>query len=61
MRVLRAVAKAYQDYGFSAEEAQLRAESTFAAGIGMLHLVDSAAQLTDADRRERFLDLMLKR
>lgn len=61
VRVLRAVAKAYQDYGFSAEEAQLRAESTFAAGIGMLHLVDSAAQLTDADRRERFLDLMLKR
>lgn len=60
-RVLLAVGKAYQDYGFSPEEAQLRAESTFAAGIGMLHLVDSPTQLTNFDRQEQFLDLMLKK
>ncbi|MGV0743046.1 TetR/AcrR family transcriptional regulator [Mycolicibacterium sp. XJ870] len=58
-RVLVAVGKAYLDYGFSAEEARLRAESTFAAGIGLLHLIDSTAQLTTTDRHERFLDLML--
>ncbi|MCV7284668.1 TetR/AcrR family transcriptional regulator [Mycolicibacterium wolinskyi] len=58
-RVLVAVSKAYLDYGFSPEEARLRAESTFAAGIGMLHLIDSTAQLATSDRHERFLDLML--
>ena len=58
-RVLVAVTQAYRDYGFSPEDASLRAESTFAAGIGMLHLLDSAAPLTTSDRHERFLDLML--
>jgi len=61
VRVLRAVGKAFLDYGFSPEEAQLRAESTFAVGIGMLHLVDSTTELASSDRQERFLDLMLKR
>lgn len=61
VRVLLAIGKAFLDYGFSPEEAQLRANSTFAAGIGMLHLVDSTTGLTNSDRQERFLDLMLKR
>lgn len=60
-RVLVAVGKAFLDYGFSPEDARLRAESTFAAGIGMLHLIDSTAQLSSSDRHERFLDLMLAR
>lgn len=58
-RVLVAVGKAYLDYGFSPEEARLRAESTFAAGIGMLHLITSSAELAASDSHERFLDLML--
>ena len=60
-RVLVAVGKAFTDYGFDPEEARLRAEATFAAGIGMLHLVDSTAHLATSDRHERFLDLMLHR
>ena len=41
-RLLRSVAKAYSDYGFSPDDAKLRAELTFAAGIGLLHLAGSA-------------------
>ena len=37
-RVLRAVRQAFADYGFSSDEADLRANATFAAGIGFLHL-----------------------
>lgn len=58
-RVLRAVTRAYRDCGFSPAEAKLRAEATFAAGIGLLHLAGSAPQGGSASRRERFLDLML--
>lgn len=58
-RLLRTVAKAYRDYGFSAEDAKLRAELTFAAGIGLLHLTGSAEEAQTAAQRERFLDLML--
>jgi len=58
-RLLRAVARAYSDYGLSPSDAKLRAELTFAAGIGLLHLADSAAQAQKASQRERFLDLML--
>ena len=57
-RLLRSVTKAYSDYGFSPADARLRAELTFAAGIGLLHLAGSAAQAQKA-QRERFLDLML--
>lgn len=42
--LLRTVVKAYCDYGFSFEDAKLRAELTFAAGIGLLHLTSSAEQ-----------------
>jgi len=58
-RLLRSVAKAYSDYGFSPTDAKLRAELTFAAGIGLLHLAGSAAEAQQAAQRERFLDLML--
>ncbi|OBF84999.1 TetR family transcriptional regulator [Mycobacterium sp. 852002-51163_SCH5372311] len=58
-RLLRSVTKAYADYGFSPADAKLRAELTFAAGIGLLHLAGSAAQAQKAAQRERFLDLML--
>jgi AcrR family transcriptional regulator len=57
--LLRAVTKAYGDYGFSPADAKLRAELTFAAGIGLLHLAGSAAQAAKAAQRERFLDFML--
>ena len=57
-RLLHSVTKAYSDYGFSAADAKLRAELTFAAGIGLLHLAGSAEQAQKA-QRERFLDLML--
>ncbi|OLP00933.1 TetR family transcriptional regulator [Mycolicibacterium porcinum] len=60
-RVLVAVTKAYLDYGFNPEDAALRGQATFATGIGVLHLMDSADALTAADRYERFLDLMLAR
>ncbi len=58
-RLLRSVTKAYGDYGFSPADAKLRAELTFAAGIGLLHLAGSAADAQKAAQRERFLDLML--
>ena len=40
-------------------EARFRAEATFAAGIGLLHLAGSAAQTGSTAQRERFVDLML--
>jgi AcrR family transcriptional regulator len=58
-RVRVAVTRAFVDYGFDPEEARLRGESTFAAGIGMLHLIDSTETLATSGRHERFLDLML--
>ncbi|MEE6138896.1 TetR/AcrR family transcriptional regulator [Mycobacterium sp. 050128] len=58
-RLLRAVTKAYGECGFSHEDAKLRAELTFAAGIGLLHLTASPGQAQKLARHERFLDLML--
>ncbi|OBC00329.1 TetR family transcriptional regulator [Mycobacterium sp. 852002-40037_SCH5390672] len=57
--LLRTVIKAYCDYGFSYEDAKLRAELTFAAGIGLLHLTSSAEQARSVAQRERFLAVML--
>ncbi|WP_197513936.1 TetR/AcrR family transcriptional regulator [Mycobacterium sp. 1165178.9] len=57
--LLRTVIKAYRDYGFSVEDAKLRAQLTFAAGIGLLHLTSSAEQAQSVAQRERFLALML--
>ncbi|BCZ23904.1 TetR/AcrR family transcriptional regulator [Mycobacterium senriense] len=57
--LLRTVIKAYCDYGFGYEDAKLRAELTFAAGIGLLHLTTSAEQAKSVAQRERFLAVML--
>lgn len=58
-RLLKTVTKAYADYGFDPVDAKLRAELTFAAGIGLLHLAGSAQQAQKAAQRERLLELML--
>ena len=60
-RVLRAVRRAFVEYGFDADEADLRANATFAAGIGFLHLSGPVPAGQDAARVGRFLDLMLAR
>ncbi|MCW2517317.1 MAG: hypothetical protein JWR11_6359 [Mycobacterium sp.] len=59
-RVLRAVRKAFHDYGFDDDEADLRASATFAAGIGFLHLSGATPEARHGARSERFLDLMLR-
>ena len=58
-RILAAVRRAFEDYGFDAEEAELRADATFAAGIGFLHLSGTSPHPRLAARSARFLDLML--
>jgi AcrR family transcriptional regulator len=58
-RLLHSVTKAYTDHGFSPADAKLRAELTFAAGIGLLHLAGSAEHAQRAAQREGLLDLML--
>jgi AcrR family transcriptional regulator len=61
LRVVIAVRQAFLDYGFSENEAQLRANATFAAGIGFLHLAGPKPNSKAAAGREQFLDIMLKR
>jgi AcrR family transcriptional regulator len=60
-RVLEAVRQAFLDAGFAQEDADLRANATFAAGIGFLHLSGQQPNARGAANRERFLDLMLAR
>ena len=60
-RLLRAVRQAFLDYGFDADDAELRANATFAAGVGFLHLSGKTPGTRDAAHGERFLDLMLAR
>ncbi len=60
-RILDAVRRAFLDHGFDAEDAELRANATFAAGVGFLHLSGKMPNARGVARRERFLDLMLKR
>lgn len=60
-RVLAAVRTAFEDYGFDADDAELRANATFAVGIGFLHLSGRAPDPRQAAQSERFLDLMLAR
>lgn len=59
-RVVQAVRRAFLDYGFDESEADLRAQATFAAGIGFLHLAGVSPDTRDAARGERFLALMLQ-
>ncbi len=60
-RVLAAVRTAFEDYGFDAEDAELRANATFAVGIGFLHLSGRTPNPRQAAQSERFLELMLAR
>jgi AcrR family transcriptional regulator len=61
LRVLAAVRQAFLDYGFATDDAELRANATFAAGIGLLHLAGPHLSERAAAGREGFLDIMLKR
>jgi len=60
LRVLAAVRQAYLDYGFDAEQAELRAGATFAAGVGFLHLAGPHPSARAAAGRDGFLEIMLK-
>jgi hypothetical protein len=51
------VRKAFRDYGFGTEEADLRAGTTFAAGIGLLHLSVGTPQ---EQQLEKFTDFLLR-
>lgn len=59
-RVVAAVRRAYLDDGFDPEEADMRADVTFAAGIGFLYLSGPRPNPQAAGRREWFLDVMLR-
>jgi len=59
-RVLKAVRQAFLDDGFDAGEADMRADATFAAGIGFLHLAGSQPSPHAVGRREQFLAVMLR-
>jgi AcrR family transcriptional regulator len=58
-RILRAVTRAFADYGFGPEDAALRATVMVATGIGFLHGADSVGYASE-ELRERFLDFMLR-
>ena len=58
-RILAAVRRAIEDLGFDAEDADLRANATFAAGIGFLHLLGHAPDSRLSEQSERFLDVMV--
>jgi AcrR family transcriptional regulator len=60
-RVLDAVRQAFLDHGFDPADADLRANATFAAGIGFLHLSGKKPNARGVAHGERFLDLMLSR
>jgi AcrR family transcriptional regulator len=55
--VLRAVRQTFHDAGFDGDDADVRANATFAAGIGFLHISDAPP----GGDIGRFLDLMLTR
>lgn len=56
-RLFKQLRKAFRDYGFDDDEADLRASTTFAAGIGLLHLSVPTPQ---KQQREKFLDFLLR-
>jgi AcrR family transcriptional regulator len=60
-RLMRAIQRAFLDYGFDAEDADFRANAAFAAGIGLLHLSGPKPSVRAADQGERFLSLLLER
>lgn len=58
--VLGAVRQVFLDDGFDADEADMRAHTTFAAGIGFLHLSGSRPNARAISRRDQFVELMLR-
>ena len=60
LRVVTAVRQAFLDDGFDPDQADMRANATFAAGIGFLHLSGSRPSPSAAGRREEFLEVMLR-
>jgi AcrR family transcriptional regulator len=58
--VIAAVRQAFLDDGFQPDEADMRANATFAAGIGFLHLSGSRPNPQAAGRREEFLEVLLR-
>lgn len=56
-RLLKQVRNAFVDYGFDADEADVRANTTFAAGVGLLHLSGATPR---KQQREKFLDFLLR-
>jgi AcrR family transcriptional regulator len=59
-RVLAAVRRAFLNYGFDADDADLRANATFAAAIGFVHLAGPHPGPRATADREGFLNIMLK-
>jgi AcrR family transcriptional regulator len=59
-KAVAAVRQAFVDAGFDHEQAEMRATTTFAAGIGFLHLSGSRSSPLAAGRREDFLEVMLR-
>lgn len=59
-RVQSRVRQAFVDLGFDVPDAELRAATTFAAGIGFLSLAGAKPRPLTAGQRERFLDLMTR-
>ena len=59
-KVIAAVRQAFLDAGFDRERADMRATTTFATGIGFLHLSGSRPSPPAAGRREEFLEIMLR-
>jgi AcrR family transcriptional regulator len=53
--------QALLDGGFDDDDADLRANALFAAGVGFIHLSGPAPSARQVARRERFLELMLRR
>jgi AcrR family transcriptional regulator len=58
-RVLAAVRQAYLDYGFDGEDAEVRANATFAAGVGFLHIAGAQPGPRATAGRERFTELIV--
>jgi AcrR family transcriptional regulator len=59
-QVVATVRQAFLDDGFDSDEADLRANATFAAGIGFLHLSGSRPSPQAAGRREAFIEVLLR-
>jgi hypothetical protein len=56
-RLFKQVRQAFRDYGFAVDEADLRAGTTFAAGIGLLHL---SVGTPNKEQREKLIDFLLR-